>query len=322
MSLANRALPIVAGLSCLFQLSVPVAHAGDPVKLALSFREGQVLKYSYHETMTYTPPTKFAGSVPVTIETKVDYNLKVNQVSPEDHVATVKLGFDRITVLKDGTQIADLTVFPKQGDGVAATIKPNGETTCYKNVYLAYNKGGHLEYRVSTGGGPIATGTTSSNGSENYSLAADLDEGEGVIKIGLPPTRTMDSPEYAKLAEFKIDLTPRKLFEFLTLPTVPLADGQTFSVPIKYLGQEKLTYRGKADEAGYDGNLVELDITPWTESTTSATGMQPVINGSFSYLIDTTGKLIRARGTLHDQIVVPDIGPQTADTKMELLIRK
>lgn len=181
--------------------------ASDAVQLALKFREGQVLKYTYTETFIYTPPIKFVGSSSYELQVKVDYRLNVARVT-SDQAASVKLTFERIAIFKDSKPICDLTFFPKQVEGISGTIKPNGETTWYKNVYLTVNKAQKLEFRVGTGGAPIATGTLSTQGSEKNQLEADLDEGEGVIKLGVPPTRTLEKSEFAKLAEFKIDLTP------------------------------------------------------------------------------------------------------------------
>jgi len=312
-------------LACLIFLLcgavTPTVQAGEPVRLALRFREGQILRYTYLETVAYTPPTKFVGVPGWNLDVKVDFSIKVNSVN-DDAAATVRLVFERLTVLKDGTQIADLTVFPRQADGVSAIIKPNGETTFYKNFYLAINRGGQLEFRVSNGGGVMATNTTAAVGSENFVLAADLDHGAGIIRIGVPPTRTLETPDHAKLCEFKIDLTPRKLFEILTMPTVPLAEGETFSIPVKYLGQEKLVYQGQADEVGFQGSQVQVELTPWTEPADGLGGLQPLVNGNISYLIDTTGKLAKARGRLHTEIMVPGIGPQIAETRLEITLRK
>jgi hypothetical protein len=261
------------------------------------------------------------GAPTYNLDVKVDYNIKVNQVSDSEN-ATVRLAFERITVRKDGQQIADLTVFPRGGESVSATIKPNGETTFYKNFYLTINRSNQLEYRVSTGGGVMATNTTAPNGSENFNMAADLDEGQGVIKLGVPPTRTLETPDHGKLSEFKLDLTPRKLFELLTLPTVPLAEGQSFSVPVKYLATCKMTYAGQGDDAGYQGALVNTEVKPWTEPSDGASGIQPSVGGNLTYLIDSTGKLARAHGKLHTEILIPGIGPQTAETRLELSLRK
>lgn len=297
------------------------ALAGEPVQLALKFREGQQLRYSYSETLTYAPPIKFVGVTGYELSVKVDYRIAVNRVTAEQG-ASVKLTFERIAVFKDGRQICDLSVFPKDVGGISGSIKPNGETTWYKNVYLTVNKAGRLEFRVGSGGGVIATGTLSVAGSEKNSLEANLDEGEGVIQLGVPPYRTLETPDHGKLAEFKVDLTPRKIFEFLLLPTLPLDEGQTFSTSVKYLGQEKLLYKGQSDEGGHQGNAVSVDITPWLETSTELVGLQPAVTGNVGYMIDTMGKLVYAKGKLRTEIVIPDVGVQTGESRIELMIRK
>lgn len=299
-----------------------VAMAGDGISLALKFREGQILKYGYSETLNYSPPTKFAGTTGYELATKVEYKITVARVL-SDNSASVKLVFERIAVYKDGTPICDLSVFPKQVEGISGTIKPNGETTWYKNVYITINKAGKLEFRVGTGGGAIATGTLSTTGSEKNQLEADLDEGEGVIKLGVPPTRTLETPDHGKLVEYKVDLTPRKVFEFLLLPTLPLSEGQSFSTSIKYLAQEKLLYKGQVDNNGYQGNLVSIDVTPWSEPAgEGVTGLQPSVSGNMSYTIDNLGKMVYMAGKLRTEVVIPDVGTQAAESRIELQIRK
>lgn len=296
--------------------------AGDAVSLALKFREGQILKYGYSETVNYTPPTKFAGTTGYELSVKTEYKITVARVL-SDNSASVKLAFERIAVFKDGTPICDLSVFPKQVEGISGTIKPNGETTWYKNIYLTINKSGKLEFRVGTGGGSIATGTLSTTGSEKNQLEADLDEGEGVIKIGVPPTRTLETPDHGKLVEFKVDLTPRKVFEFLLLPTLPLSEGQSFSTSVKYLGQEKLLYKGQVDSGGYQGNMVSIDVTPWSEAAgDGVVGLQPAVSGNMSYTIDNLGKLVYMSGKLHSEVIIPEVGTQAANSTIELQIRK
>ncbi|MFM7201831.1 MAG: hypothetical protein ACKO6N_13665 [Myxococcota bacterium] len=296
--------------------------ASDAVQLALKFREGQVLKYTYTETFMYTPPIKFVGSSSYELQAKVDYRLNVARVT-SDQAASVKLSFERIALFKDGKPICDLTFFPKQVEGISGTIKPNGETTWYKNVYITINKAQKLEFRVGTGGAPIATGTLSTQGSEKNQLEADLDEGEGVIKLGVPPTRTLEKSEFAKLAEFKIDLTPRKLFELLLLPTLPLSEGQTFSSSVKNLAAQKLLFKGQVEDGGRMGNAVTIDITPWTEGTSDElNGLLPVVNGQLSYMIDTMGKLVYAKGNLKSEILIPEVGAQVGESRIELVLKK
>ncbi len=296
-------------------------QAGAPVRLALKFRPGQKLRYRYHETLNYTPPPKFTDLSGYLLEAKVDFEMEVKDVSDEG-TATVRITFDRVTVLLDGQQIADLTVFPKQGRRLSATIKPNGETVFYKYLYLTVNNGGQLEYRVARDGGPIATRTASKRGSEKITYAADLDEDHGVIRDGLPPTRSLESPEHGVLAEFKVDLVPVKLFAFVNLPTVALAEGQFFSVPLKYLGNEKLSYQGEADVAGYHGARVQAEVTPWTEGSEEAGGYLPEVTGNVSYVIDTLGKLVQGKANLAYNIEIPGVGFQTATCKIDLTMRK
>lgn len=322
LRLAFFVVPVLFLLTLGLSLASQQAAAGEGEPLSLRFREGQVLKYSYSESLTYSPPTKFTGVTGYELQVKVDFNLKVARVT-SDQTATARFNFERIAVTKDGTPICDLSVFPKQVEGISVAIKANGETTWYKNVYLTVNKGGKLEFRVGTGGGTIATGTMTAAGPEKNQLEANLDEGEGVIKVGLPPIRTLETPEHGKLAEYKVDLTPRKIFDLLLLPTIALSEGQTFSSSVKYLANQKLTFRGQTDDGGYQGSLVELEVTPFTDKPDAgATGIQPSVTGNLSYMIDSLSKMIRAHGTLKSEIVVPEIGAQLGTSRMELVIRK
>ncbi len=319
---ATAATAILSGiLFLLAPLFATEVHAGAPVKLALKFRPGQKLRYRYHESLNYTPPPKFADLSGYQLDSTVDFTMEVKDVN-QDGIATVRVTFQRIAVTLDGRPIADLTVFPKQGQRLSATIKPNGEAVFYKCVYLVINNGGQMEYRVSKDGGVIATHTASKRGSEKIVYAADLDEDHGVIRDGVPPTRTLKSPAHGVLAEFKVDLVPVKLFEFVNLPTVALAEGQFFSVPLKYLGNEKLTYEGQGDVAGYQGSKVHAEVSPWTEDSDSAEGYIPEVQGDVYYVIDPIGKLIQGKANLSYRIEIPNVGFQTAKAKIELTLRR
>jgi len=119
-----------------------------------------------------------------------------------------------------------------------------------------------------------------------------------------------------------VDLVPVKLFEFVNLPTVALAEGQIFSVPLKYLANESLTYEGLADVAGYQGRKVHAEVTPWTETSEQGSGYLPEVQGEVSYVIDTMGKLIQGKGNLSYKIVIPGVGHQAASSTIELTLRR
>ena len=313
-------------IGCLFLFtSVPwgsLLQASPPVRVALKFRPGRTLKFVYEETLSYTPPAKFVELSGYTLQDKVHFKMQVNDVS-EDGEATVRITLERLTVTLDGSQIADLTVFPKKATRLSATIKPNGEARFYKDFYLTVNNGGQLEFRVAKEGSPIATKTVSTRGSEKIEYAADLDEAHGVIRDGVPPTRNLPSPEYGKMVEFKVDMVPVKLFELINLPTVALAEGQFFSIPLKYLGHEKLTYQGQADVAGHSGSKMVAEVTPWTETSDGTDGgLQPALSGNISYVIDSSGKLIQGKANLSYEIIVPGVGPQKANTKIVMTLKR
>jgi len=299
-------------------LSSATASAESAVQLALKFRQGQKIRYAYTEKVVYSPPSSFMGVGAYELEANIEYVLRVSQVG-SDGVARVKLTFERIKLTYDGEEIMNLTVFPKDGGSVSATIKPNGETRFYKKIYVTVNRGNQLEYRIVKGGGMMASNTKTTEGEQEL-LAADL--GGGVVKIGLPPTRTIEGPDHAKLVEFKVDLTPRKLMDLLLLPTVPLAAGQTFSTPIAHVCNETLTYDGKADDAGFRGNQVRIDVAPWTDIDNSLSGYQPELSGSLTYLVEPSGKLVRAKGDLVTEILIPGVGTQIIQSKLDLILRK
>ena len=315
-----RAMLVLVSASIVFLL-VGKASAQEAATLALKFRQGQRLHYIYEEKSAYTPPQKFVGADGWTLETRVEYTLKINSIT-EDHAAYAKFTFNRITVTRDGKQIADLTVFPRKASAISVTIEPNGETTFYRHVYLTFNRGEQLEFRISEGGGPLATNTATDAKKEKYILAADLDETEGVIKIGVPPTLEITDPDYEKLVEFKIDLTPHKLFSLMQMPTVPLAKGQTFSIPIKYLGQEQLTYQGKGSEGGFQGDKAEISIAAWNDEASGSKALQPELTGTIHVLIDSFGRLAFAHGETTTHVLIPGIGVQKLETTMDLKLKK
>lgn len=308
-----------------FFFSSSTLFAADD-RMALRFHEGQTIRYQYQEVMNYTPPAKFAGSAEgATLAVKVDYTWKVTRVNP-DNSAIVKLRFDRVVVEKDGIQIADIAdhQIPKQGQNITAILKVNGEVDFYKYVYLTLNPANVLEYRIVNGGNAMATKSYSNEG-EKEVFASDLDITSGMIRIGVPPTRMVSDPEFSKLAEVKLDLTPRKLYELLLLPTAPMGMGQRFVVPNPYLASEVITYEGLTDVQGKRCDQIRAKIAPW-EGVNSANAealYEPQLSGMVDYFIDSElGRLVTARGTVTTSIHLDGIGEQSAEIRMNLQPRR
>ena len=311
----------------LLMLSVFAASATRAdERLALRFREGQTIKYQYVESVTLHPPVKLTGvAADGTLVAKVDYTFKVTKVNP-DSSAIVKLRFDRIVVERDGAQIADIVdhQIPDDAQDVTATLGINGEVSFYKYIYLTFNPAKMLEFRIVTGGNAIATHSVSDS-SETEVFAADLDMTSGLIRVGLPPTRTVSDPSLNSLAELKLDLTPRKMYELLLLPTAPLGRDQRFVVPHRYLAHGVITYQGRADIQGKACELVKTTVTPWTEDGAPAPSgdYTPMLSGEVSYYIDKDlGRLVSVSGQLQELVRIPGVGEQAADVKMTLNPRR
>lgn len=320
----RRAVIFACFIFVMFLAWIPDTSRGSSDQLALKFREGQTIKYRYQETQTYTPPAKFAGTVSSVLDVRADYTLKVTRVNA-DRSAIVKIYFENVVVTKDGRQIADITdhQIPDQGQDVTAILKVNGDVSFGKFVYLTLNVAGQPEYRIVTGGNPLATHTRSPEG-EKQLFAADLDVQSGMIKVGVPPTRTVPEPDYNKLAEFKIDLTPRKLHQLLLIPTAPFAAGRVFRVSNPHLSHQETTLEGITDIQGYQCQHLESKITPWaTSDEGNETEYEPQVSGSIDYYIEPDlGRVIMARGQFKTEILVPGVGLQLAETVMSLTLRK
>lgn len=302
-----------------------IAPASAAERLKLRFREGQTIRYQYVETMRLQPPAKFAGVAEDGVLTaKVDFTFKVTKVNP-DSSAIVKLRFDRIVVEKDGTQVADIVdhQVPSQAQDVTAILGINGEVSFYKYVYLTFNRANMLEFRIVTGGNSVATHSISAE-SENEVFAADLDVTTGLIRVGLPPSRTVSDPGLNDLAELKLDLTPRKMYELLLLPTAPLDADKRFVVPHRYLANEVITYQGRSDVQGKTCEHVRADVTPWEVTEASPSGEHaPQLSGQISYFIDTDlGRLVTVKGDLREVIRIPGVGEQAADVQIALTPRR
>lgn len=312
-------------LSLLFvSVSVPsIADAADE-RVALRFREGQTIKYQYKEVLEYFPPNKFAGSNnQLSLTVLVDYTFKVTGVNP-DQSAMVKLTFDRIVVEREGVQIADMPQhqIPNQGQNITALLDVNGGVTFYKYVYLTFNPAGILEYRIVNGGNAMATKSVALEG-ENELFAADLDASSGMIRVGVPPTRDLSDPELALLSEIKIDLTPRKLYQLLLLPTAPLDSSKRFVVPFPYFSNVVYTSGGRSDVQGRRTEKVIATVSPWDHpgSKPGYPGTyEPAMEGEMSYFIDPElGRLVMAEGSLNTKVRIPEIGEQVAKVRIKLV---